>query len=131
MPMGLRDVTSILLSVYDDLSKGNIERMLNFFSEDAVLEWGPFVFKGKENVRKWSIDLRQMFPQLSFKLNEPRIQGNTASHSFIIGITTPNGRRGLIRVMADYEFDNKKIKHAKIDILEGDLVVRKQELPSE
>lgn len=131
MPLELRNITSILLSVYNDLSNGNIDRMLSFFSEDAVLEWGPFTFKGRDGLRKWSLDLRQMFPQISFKLSEPRIQRNTASHGFVIGVTAPSGRRGLIHVIAEYEFDNSRIRHVRIDILEGTLVVRKQELPSE
>ncbi|MDQ1280313.1 MAG: Nuclear transport factor 2 family protein [Thermoproteota archaeon] len=131
MSLGLRNITSILLSIYDNLSKGNIDRMLSFFSEDAVLEWGPFTFKGRDDLKKWSLDLRQMFPQISFKLNEPKVQENKASHGFVISITASNGRRGLIHVLAQYEFENSRIKHAKIDILEGTLVVRKQELPSE
>ena len=46
-------------------------------------------------------------------------------------ITAPTGRRGLLRVMADYEFKDRKIKVVKISILEGVLEVRKHELPSE
>ena len=129
--MELREVNSVLENVYSDLSKGKIDRMLGFFVENVVLEWGPFSFRGREGVRKWGGELRQMFTQLAFKLNEPSIQGNTATQSLSINITAPNGRRGLIRATADYEFEEKKIKHIKINILEGILVVRKQELPSQ
>ena len=129
--MSLKEMFTIVCDLYDALMKDDIGRMLSLLTENAILEWGPFTFEGKERIKQWGTELRQMFIDLSFGLNQLTIKNNVASHNLLMSVTVPGGRRGLMKAMGNYKFKNRKIQNINITILEGILLVSKEELSLE
>lgn len=122
---------TIVYDLYDALMKDDIGRMLNLLAENVILEWGSFTFKGKESVKQWGTELRRMFIDLKFGLNQLTIKNNVASHNLIMSVTVPGGRRGIMKAIGNYKFKNRKIQSINITILEGILLVTKEELSLE
>lgn len=113
---------------YESLAMKNTERISEIFAEDSTLYWGPYEFKGREAILNWSHELFELFPFISFKEKTLDIDGAKAKHEFMIAFLTPQGRKGWLPCIADYDFEDGSIKLLKIQLLHGFLAVDKDEV---
>ena len=113
---------------YEALAMKNTDRISEIFEDDSMLYWGPYEFKGREEILNWSHELFELFPFISFKEKTLEISGEKAKHEFMIAFLTAQGRKGWLPCIADYDFDNDMIKLLKIQLLHGFLAVDKDEV---
>jgi hypothetical protein len=124
-PEELKDSIRIL---YEAIAKGDINSLLSLFEEEAKMIWGGFVFKGKERIGEWAKELRRMFVELRYIETRLETKESLADHIFTIAVTTEEGRSGMLRCRAIYEFNNDKIHELHISVLDGILVLDQEDL---
>lgn len=113
---------------YNALINRDVERMMSLFTEDATLSWGPFEFKGWNEIKKWATDLGRMFPKLKVNRGGLIVSENQTFHKFTMEVTTPDGREGLIHGEGRYEFDNLRIRRVWINLTRGYIIIKRGEL---
>jgi len=128
--MSEKDVKSIVHDFYVAVCAGDTERMSAFLAKDAVLEWASFKFEGEDRIRRWSKELKQMFPQIIIKENSLTIKGSRATHSFVIYVTFPDGRRGILPATGIYDLKEGRIQHITIALSPGVILLSKDEVDS-
>jgi len=122
------EVEEVIRDAYRALVRGDVDRMLSFCTDDVTLDWGPFTFEGEEEVRQWEEELRRMFPEIGILETRLEVHGSTAVHEFIIEVTTPEGRRGILPVTGNYDVKDGKIQRISITLLRGALIVSEAEI---
>ena len=48
------DIKETIHNFYRALITGNLEDVLSICTEDVVLNWASFIFKGKDGIRRWA-----------------------------------------------------------------------------
>jgi hypothetical protein len=129
--MTLNEMFSIVYNLYDALMKDDFAQMLSLLAENVRLEWGPFVFEGKERVHQWGRTLKQMFTEVTFGLDQLTMTNNGVSHNLMMRVTVPGGRKGIMKAIGTYTFSNGALQNITVSILEGILLVTKEELSLE
>lgn len=109
---------------YNSLMDGNIENLISLCTEDAILNWGPYKFEGREEIRTWATELRLLFPKLKIKEVRLFVRENNIAHKFILNVTTPDGRNGWIPCEGVYKFKNSSIDNIKINLSYGSLKIK-------
>lgn len=101
------------------LSRNDLETPLKLCTGDITLSWGPYEFIGRERVKRWIVELRELFPILSFKEKSLKIQGNIARQEIIFAFIMEAGHEGWLPCVAVYEFDDGLIKRINFQVLDG------------
>lgn len=96
--------------------------------DDAVLFWGPYVFKGKERILTWAQELHDLFPFMAFKEKTLVVEGSSAKHEFLIAFIAPQGQKGWLPCEGIYEFQKDRIRFLKIKVLHGFLAVNRDDV---
>lgn len=117
--MSKEDIADTVNFICNALTMMDIEKVLALFTDDATLVWGTYSFTTKQEIKRWAIGLRELFPKMNIKQMSLKIQDNKANHLFIIEIILPDGRIGLLPCKSEYEFKNGKINHVKFTISHG------------
>jgi len=115
---------AVIRSFHRALITNNVDEALSYFTDDAVLIWGPFTFQGKEEIRRWVIELGEMARNLQFGEKSFVIQGNRVTIEFFMGLLTYDGKRGLIPGTGVYEFKNGKFQQIKITLSYGYVLIK-------
>ncbi len=93
------------------MAKGDVEKTLSFFTEDAVWVTPIGTFKGKDELRRhFSADAESMQDMTVTETgNGIIVEGNKAFFEHVIAATV-QGRRAEVLTMCAYEFSGGKIK---------------------
>ncbi|MDQ1279676.1 MAG: Nuclear transport factor 2 family protein [Thermoproteota archaeon] len=113
------DIVSLINSLCEAITNKDAKKILSFYLDDASLSWGPYVFKGIDEIKKWALELGANFREFNFKENSLVVRENTAEQKFTAKISMPNGFRGILRGTSKYEFEGEKIKKNVIEFSEG------------
>lgn len=122
--MYAEDNKATIRSFYKALTAKDVDKTLSFFTDDAVLIWGPFTFRGKEEVKRWLIELGELALSLQFGEKSFATQGNMVTNEFFLGLLTYDGKKGLIPGTSIYEFKNGKIQQIKVTLSIGYVLMR-------
>jgi hypothetical protein len=93
------------------LEKHQIDAMLESFSENAVLTWGPFEYKGKQEIKKWVTELLDLFTSIHIVDRVINVKASRVYHEFLIEIVTRDHKKGLMPVTGNYELKGVQIHH--------------------
>lgn len=110
------------------LATRNLNRVQSLLAGKASLFWGPYGFDGGESISAWAKELFELFPFLSFKEKSLQVQGNVAKHELMIAFLTQDGQKGWLPCVADYEFEDGKIRQLKVSLLHGFLAVDREDV---
>ena len=113
---------------YFALMRNDLSELLSFLSEDSVLWWGPYRFQGKEEIKRWASELREMFPLLFIKEKSLRVEGDHVVHEFLIESVTRDEQRGWLPCVGIYDLNDDLIQSLRIKLLHGWLSVKKDDL---
>ena len=96
------------------MAKGDVEKTLSFFTEDAVWVETNGTFKGKDELRSYlSAQAKSMEDKTVTETgNGIIVEGNKAFFEHVLGATV-QGRRAEFLAMCAYEFSNGKIKEVR------------------
>ena len=120
--MSKEEIITSISGVCDALIGRDVEKVLSFFTEDATLVWGSFAFEDRPGIKSWVIGLGEIFPKLNLRTMSLRIQGNKATHVFIIDIILQDDQRGQLPCTSEYEFRKDKILHVKFTLSYGYII---------
>ncbi len=112
--MAKEKMETIIRDFSEAFVKGDIEKALSFFAEDAtyVTPWGTF--KGKDEIRRfltWNAQTVTDFTVTDSGIGI-MVQENKAVYEHILGATM-EGVRGEVLGMCAYEFSDEKIQHLR------------------
>ena len=119
----------IIKSVYEALACSDVERMLSFYKEDATVEWASFKFKGKNEIKRWAAELRQMFHDLKFRLGPLEVLESNASNKLVMEVTTLDGRKGWMPGESKIRFKDGKVQFFQLTFSEGYILIKKEDVP--
>ncbi|MDQ1280466.1 MAG: Nuclear transport factor 2 family protein [Thermoproteota archaeon] len=126
--MSEKESEEVLHNFTNLLMSGDIEEALSVCTEDVVFRWMSTTFKGKEEIRHWSSELRRIFKLISLEEIKFVIKGDKMTHEFMMYVTVPDGRRGATRGIGTYDMENGKINLASIAISTGFLIFSREEI---
>jgi hypothetical protein len=106
----------------------NLEKLGSLLQDDAVLFWGPYVFKGKERILTWAQELHDLFPFMTFKEKTLVVEGASAKHEFLIAFIASQEQKGWLPCEGMYEFQKDRIRQLKIKVLHGFLAVNRNDV---
>jgi hypothetical protein len=102
---------SIIHTFNSMLVEKNVVNLLSCCSEDVILSWAHFTFKGRKEIKRWAKELYQMFPILEIHEESLLIGRNVARQVFMLTVTTQSNRKGKLPVVATYRFRDNEIVH--------------------
>lgn len=94
------------------MAKGDVEKALSFFTEDAVGVNPNGTFKGKDELRRYLSTESMQDMTVTETGNGIIVEGNKAFFEHVIAATV-QGRRGEVLAMCAYEFSDGKIKEVR------------------
>lgn len=106
--MKVEEIVETTHLVYQNLERENIEQMLNFFTDSAVLVWGPFRFEGKGEIKRWAREFLDLFTSIHIVDRTLNIDKNRIYHKFIIEVVTLNMKKGLMPISGSYDLEGEK-----------------------
>ena len=108
------EIANIMRDFVQTMVKGDVEKTLSFFTEDAVWVEPNGTFKGKDELRRHlSTEAESMQDRTATETgNGIIVQGNKAFFEHVIGGTV-QGRRAEVLAMCAYEFSDGKIKEVR------------------
>jgi uncharacterized protein (TIGR02246 family) len=111
MIMAKEELANIMRDVVQAMAKGDKEKTLSFFTEDAVWTCPMGTFKGKSELgRYFSAQFESMEDMTVTETgNGIIVSGDKAFFEHVIG-GTMQGRRAEVLAMCAYEFSGGKIK---------------------
>ncbi len=115
----MEDLDRIITEFFNGLVQGKIDKMSSFCREDVILEWGPFKFKGKAEVEKWSRELLCMFMSMSFINKNITVIGDRVIQEFVVRTINLDESKGMIPATGLYDFKGKKLIKIKINLGDG------------
>ncbi|MDQ1280405.1 MAG: Nuclear transport factor 2 family protein [Thermoproteota archaeon] len=118
------DSKTVIRSFYKALSNKDVGKALSFITDDAILVWGPFTFRGREEIRKWMVELGELAIGLQFGEKSLAAQGSMITSEFFMGILTNDGERGLIPCNGLFEFKSGKIQQIRITLSYGYVLMK-------
>lgn len=110
------------------LSGRDFNGLQSLLADDATLNWGPYTFRGKEQVLKWAKDLFELFPFMSLQEKSLTVQGDSAKHDFIMAFLTSDRQRGGLPCTAEYDFEDGYIRKITVNLLNGFLFINRSDL---
>jgi len=108
------EIANIMRDFVQTMPKGDVEKTLSFFTEDAVWVEPNGTFKGKDELRSYlSAQAKSMEDKTVTETgNGIIVEGNKAFFEHVLGATV-QGRRAEFLAMCAYEFSNGKIKEVR------------------
>ena len=108
------EIANIMRDFGRTMAKGDVEKTLSFFTEDAVWVEPNGTFKGKDELRSYlSAQAKSMEDKTVTETgNGIIVGGNKAFFEHVLGATV-QGRRAEFLAMCAYEFSNGKIKEVR------------------
>ncbi len=108
------EIANIMRDFVQTLAKGDVEKTLSFFSEDAVWVNPNGTFKGKNELRRSLSGLAESMQDMAVTEtgNGIIVKGNKAFFEHVIAATV-QGRRAEVLAMCAYEFSDGKIKEVR------------------
>jgi ketosteroid isomerase-like protein len=110
------------------LAARNLEKIQSMIAEDASVSWGPYNFKGKNEILTWAIELHELFPFMTFKENSLEVSVESAKHDFLIAFLTAQSQRGWLPIHGTYTFKDGQIIRFDAELLHGFLSIKKTEI---
>ena len=117
----------LIQSFFSTLNNNNVDRIGSLCDEDVILNWGPYIFEGKEQLTRWAKEFFTKFSCIKYKETDFKLEGNTAREKMILEITTQRGQKGVIRCESLLKFKNKKIENIKFVFSTGAILIEKEE----
>ena len=108
--------------------KNDLAELLNLFGREPVVSWGPYRFRGEEEIRRWVSELREIFPVLFIKEKLMEVKENQVRHEFLIESVTKDGQRTWLPCVGIYNLDEGRIQSLNIQLLHGWMAVKKEDL---
>jgi len=114
MIMTNEEIANIMRDFVETMTKGDVEKTLSFFTEDAVWVEPNGTFKGKDELRSYlSAQAKSMEDRTITEAgNGIIVERNKAFFEHVLGATV-QGRRAEFLAMCAYEFSNGKIKEVR------------------
>ena len=108
------EIANIMRDFVQTMAKGDVEKALSFFTEDAVWVNPNGTFKGKDEARRSLSGLAKSMQNMTVTEtgNGIIVEGNKAFFEHIIAGTV-QGKRAEVLAMCAYEFSDGKIKEAR------------------
>ena len=108
------EIANIMRDFVQTMMKGDVEKTLSFFTEDAVWVEPNGTFKGKDELRSYlSAQAKSMQDRTATETgNGIIVEGNKAFFEHVLGATV-QGRRAEFLAMCAYEFSDGKIKEVR------------------
>ncbi|MBA7695752.1 hypothetical protein ES703_104387 [subsurface metagenome] len=108
------ETANIMRDFVQTMVKGDVEKTLSFFTEDAVWVEPNGTFKGKDELRSYlSAQAKSMQHRTVTETdNGIIVKGNKAFFEHVLGATV-QGRRAEFLAMCAYEFSDGKIKEVR------------------
>jgi len=108
------EIGNIMRDFVETMTKGDVEKTLSFFTEDAVWVEPNGTFKGKDELRSYlSAQAKSMEDRTITEAgNGIIVERNKAFFEHVLGATV-QGRRAEFLAMCAYEFSNGKIKEVR------------------
>ena len=108
------EIANIMRDFVETMTKGDVEKTLSFFTEDAVWVEPNGTFKGKDELRSYlSAQAKSMEDRTITEAgNGIIVERNKAFFEHVLGATV-QGRRAEFLAMCAYEFSNGKIKEVR------------------
>jgi len=112
--MAKEDIAKTMRDFVQTMAKGDVEKTLSFFTEDAVWVEPNGTIKGKDELRSYlSAQAKSMEDRTATETgNGIIVEGNKAFFEHVLGATV-QGRRAEFLAMCAYEFSNGKIKEVR------------------
>jgi hypothetical protein len=105
--MQVKEIVELVHYIYQMLEGKRIKAMLNSFSENAVLTWGPFEFTGKEEIAKWAGELLDLFTSIHIVDRALTVNEDKVYHEFLIEVVTLDTKKGVMPVSGNYELERE------------------------
>lgn len=118
----------IIQAVNGALTMGNADVFLSFCTDDIIVKWGDFAFKGPEEVRDWIAKLRQMFAFMWFRETRTKISGKYVIYEFAFDVVTPNELGAQLQCIGKCTFSDEKIHSISIKPVVGTLEITPQDI---
>lgn len=118
-PSSDKNLKATIFDFCQALSRNDLKTPLKFCTGDITLFWGPYEFIGRERVKRWIVELKELFPTLAYKEKSLKIQGNIARQKIIFTFIMAAGHEGWLPCTADYEFDDGLIKRINFQVSNG------------
>ena len=125
------DVGTAIRSFYKGLITGDLKKLVSYCKKDAIFEWASFTFKGKEEIKQWAKEFKQIFPKvriIDIKFTVHEKQPIKVIHEFVIDVTMSNGRRGMLPAKGIYDLKDGIIQHVSITLSPGFMIFSKEEI---
>ena len=112
--MSNEKIASIMRDFGQTMAKGDVEKTLSFFTEDAVWVCPNGTFKGKDELRRYFSAAAESMQDMTVTEtgNGIIVEGNKAFFEHVIAATV-QGRRAEVLAMCAYEFSDGKIKEVR------------------
>jgi ketosteroid isomerase-like protein len=102
--MSVEEITDVIHAIHEALMAGDREKALSFFTDNAVLEAPEGKFTGKEEIRRYFDWTNVRLPEVKFTEMNLVVDGNKASHEYIIEAKTSEGWDVQAAAVANYDF---------------------------
>ena len=106
------EIANIMRDCVKTMEKGDVEKTLSFFTEDAVWVTPNGTFKGKDELRRCLSAESMQNMTVTETGNGIIVQGNKAFFEHVIA-STVQGQRAEGLTMCAYEFSDGKIKEVR------------------
>ena len=108
------EIANIMRDFAQAMAKGDVEKTLSFFTEDAVWVDPNGTFKGKDELRRSFSGLAESMQNMTVTEtgNGIIVEGNKAFFEHVIAATV-QGKRAEVLAMCAYEFSDGKIKEVR------------------
>jgi len=112
--MSNEEIANIMRDFAQTMAKGDVEKTLSFFTEDAVWVCPNGTFKGKDELRRYFSAGAESMQDMTVAEtgNGIIVEGNKAFFEHVIAATV-QGRRAEVLAMCAYEFSDGKIKEVR------------------
>ena len=108
--MSTEEIKKTIRNVHEALNKGDVDKAVSFFAEDAVQVGPEGTFKGKNEIKRYFTWLLKYYTKIKFTETELIVEGNKAAHVYVIDAILAKSR-GSLSGVAMYEFKNGKVQH--------------------
>lgn len=121
-------IKEIVHSFCQALSMKNLDKLESLLEDQAVLNWGPYEFIGKDNILIWAEELHELFPFMAFKEKSIEVTVTSTQHEFMIAFMTPQGQKGWLPCEGSYKFKGNRINNINVNLLHGFLAVNREDI---
>lgn len=115
---------------YQALLEKDFETLLKSCTEDVILFWGPYKFEGREKVKQWATEFKELFPRSGIADKVVKFEENRMTNDFVLSFIIPSGECGWLQCVGTYGFEGDKIQSVRIEPLKGIFTIKKEDLES-